>query len=67
MTQSLDFGQRRPIGHESYERSNKYIRKLDLMIKQRKQFHRVTRAEKNPRAYTRKEKYRINYMEIIND
>ena len=43
---------------------NYAIRKLDLMLKQRRQFHRPTRAEKNPRAYSRKEKYHIDYMEI---
>ena len=43
---------------------NYAIRKLDLLLKQRRQFHRPTRAEKLPRAYSRKEKYRINYMEI---
>ena len=46
---------------------NYAIRKLDLILKQRRQFHRPTRAEKNPQAYTRKEKYRANYMETIND
>ena len=59
MTQTLDY--------ESYERPNKFIRRMDLMLKQRKQFHRPTRAEKNQRAYTRKEKYRANYLETIND
>ena len=43
---------------------NYAIRKLDLILKQRRQLHRPTRAEKNPRAYSRKEKYRINYTEI---
>ena len=56
-----------PLDYESYERPNKFIRRMDLMLKQRKQFHRPTRAEKNPQAYTRKEKYRANYMETIDD
>ena len=42
---------------------NYAIRKLDLLLKQRRQFHRPTRAEKNPRAYSRKEKYKNNFME----
>ena len=42
---------------------NYAIRKLDLMLKQRRQVHRPTRAEKNPRAYSRKEKYKTNFME----
>ena len=46
---------------------NYAIRRLDLMLKIRRQFHRPTRAEKNPRAYTRKEKYRANYLERMND
>lgn len=46
---------------------NYAIRKLDLMLKIRRQFHRPTRAEKNPRAYTRKEKHRVNYMEMTNE
>ena len=46
---------------------NYAIRRLDLMLKIRRQFHRPTRAEKNPRAYTRKEKYRVNYLEMTND
>ena len=59
MTQTLDY--------ESYERPNKFIRRMDLMLKRRREFHRPTRAEKNPQAYTRKEKYRANYMETIDD
>ena len=46
---------------------NYAIRRLDLMLKIRRQFHRPTRAEDNPRAYTRKEKYRANYLEMMND
>ena len=59
MTQLLDW--------ESYKRPNKFIRRLDLRLKRRRQFHRPTRAEKNPRTYTRKEKYRANYLEMMND
>ena len=47
--------------YESYERPNKFIRRMDLMLKQRKQFHRPTRAERDPKAYSRKEKHRTLY------
>ena len=56
-----------PLDYESYERTNKFIRRMDLMLKIRREFHRPTRAEKNPRAYTRKEKHRVNYLEMTND
>jgi len=46
---------------------NYAIRKLDLMLKIRRQFHRPTRSEDSPRAYSRKEKHRVNYLERIND
>ena len=46
---------------------NYAIRKMDLMLKTRRQFHRPTRAEVNPRAYSRKEKHRVNYLEMTND
>ena len=46
---------------------NYVIRKSDLMLKIRRQFHRPTRSEDNPRAYSRKEKHRTNYLEITND
>ena len=46
---------------------NYAIRRLDLMLKVRRDFHRPTKAEKNPRAYTRKEKHRTNYLEMTND
>ena len=53
--------------YESYERPNKFIRRMDLMLKQRKQFHRPTRAERDPKAYSRKEKHRTNYLEMTNE
>ena len=53
--------------YESYERPNKFIRRMELMLKRRREFHRPTRAEKNPRAYTRKEKHRANYLEMTNE
>ena len=53
--------------YESYERPNKFIRRLELVLKRRRQFHRPTRVEKNPRAYTRKEKHRTNYLEMTNE
>ena len=56
-----------PLDYESYKRPNKFIRRLNLMLKIRREFHRPTRAEKNPRAYTRKEKHRTNYLEMTND
>ena len=46
---------------------NYAIRRLDLMLKIRRQFHRPTRTEKDSRAYTRKEKHRVNYLEMTND
>ena len=46
---------------------NYAISRLDLMLKIRRECHRPTRAEKNPRAYTRKEKHRVNYLEMMND
>ena len=56
-----------PLNYENYERPNKFIRRLELMLKRRRQFHRPTRAENDPRAYTRKEKHRTNYLEMTND
>lgn len=38
-------------------------RRLELMLKLRRDFHRPTRAEKNPRAYSRKTKHRKSYLE----
>jgi hypothetical protein len=46
---------------------NYAIRRLDLMLKIRRQFHRPTRQEDNPRSYSRKEKHRTNYLEMTND
>ena len=43
---------------------NYIIRREELLKKVRRDFHRPTRSEKNPKAYTRKQKYRIDYMEI---
>ena len=43
---------------------NYLIRRIELMKKVRREFHRPTRAEKNPKAYTRKQKHRTDYMEI---
>ena len=46
---------------------NYTIRHQDLLKKVRRDFHRPTRAERNPKAYTRKEKYRKFYLESEND
>jgi len=46
---------------------NYAIPKMDLMLKIRRQFHRPTRSEDNPRAYSRKEKHRVDYLETTND
>jgi len=46
---------------------NYTIRHQDLLKKVRRDFHRPTRAERNPKAYTRKEKYRKFYSENEND
>ena len=42
---------------------NYLIRRIELMKKVRREFHRPTRAEKDPKAYTRKQKHRTDYME----
>ena len=42
---------------------NYLIRKQELMKKVRRGEHRPTRIEKNPKAYSRRSKHRINYME----
>tara|TARA_R110002051_G_scaffold111406_1_gene184002 strand:+ start:1040 stop:1231 length:192 start_codon:yes stop_codon:yes gene_type:complete len=52
---------------EKMTEKNYAIRKMDLMLKIRRQFHRPTRSEDNPRAYSRKEKHRTNYLEMPND
>ena len=44
---------------------NYLIRQQDLMKKVRRGEHRPTRIEKNPKAYSRKPKHRINYMEKV--
>ena len=46
---------------------NYSIRQQDLLKKVRRAFHRPTRAVRNPKAYTRKEKYRKFYLENEND
>ena len=46
---------------------NYTIRQQDLLKKVRRVVHRPTRAERNPKAYSRKEKYRTFYSEIGND
>ena len=46
---------------------NYTIRQQDLLKKVRRAVHRPTRMEKNPKAYTRKEKYRKFYSETGND
>ncbi len=46
---------------------NYIIRQEDLLKKVRRAVHRPTRMEKNPKAYTRKEKYRKFYLESEND
>ncbi len=42
---------------------NYQIRQEDLLKRLRRSFHRPTRAERNPRLYSRKEKYRKFYVE----
>jgi len=42
---------------------NYFIRQQDLMKKVRRGANRPTRIEKNPKAYSRKPKHRINYVE----
>jgi len=46
---------------------NYIIRQEELLLKTRRAFHRPTRMERNPKAYTRKHKHRINYMEMNNE
>jgi len=41
---------------------NYIIRKDELRKKIRRDFHRPTRAERNPKAYSRKEKHRTFYF-----
>ena len=43
---------------------NYLVRRMELMNKVRRDFHRPTRAEKDPKAYTRKQKHRVDYMEM---
>ena len=46
---------------------NYIIRQEELLMKTRRAVHRPTRMERNPKAYTRKEKYRKFYSENEND
>ena len=46
---------------------NYVIRQQDLIKKVRRGEHRPTRVEKNPKAYSRKPKHRIFYLEKEND
>ena len=46
---------------------NYIIRQEDLLKKVRRDVHRPTRMERNPKAYTRKEKHRTFYLEKKND
>ena len=43
---------------------NYLVRRMELMKKVRRDFHRPTRAEKDPKAYCRKQKHRVGYMEM---
>ena len=40
------------------------VRRLELLLKLRREFHRPTTAERNPRIYSRKLKHRKSYLEI---
>ena len=46
---------------------NYIIRQVELLLKTRRDVHRPTRMERNPKAYIRKQKHRANYMEMINE
>ena len=43
---------------------NYLIRRSELLKKVRRDVHRPTKTEKNPKAYSRKQKHRTNYLEI---
>ena len=43
---------------------NYIIRKDELRKKVRRGFHRPTRAERDPKAYSHKEKHRTFYFEV---
>ena len=45
---------------------NYIIRREQLLKKVRRDFHRPTRSEKNPNAYCRKQKHRVDYLEMNN-
>jgi len=40
------------------------VRRLELLLKLRREFHRPTRAERNPQIYSRKFKHRKSYLEM---
>ena len=46
---------------------NYIIRQVELLLKTRRGIHRPTRMERNPKAHTRKQKHRVNYMEMNNE
>ena len=46
---------------------NYIIRQVELLLKTRRGIHRPTRMERNPKAYSRKQKHRVNYMEMNNE
>ena len=43
---------------------NYLIRRMELMKKVRRDIPRPTRAENDPKAYCRKQKHRVHYMEM---
>jgi len=45
---------------------NYLIRQTELLKRVRRGTHRPTRMEKNPKAYSRKQKHRIDYVEMNN-
>ena len=45
---------------------NYLIRQADLLKRVRRGTHRPTQMVKNPKVYSRKQKHRIDYMEMNN-
>ena len=45
---------------------NYLIRQADLLKRVRRGAHRPTQMVKNPKAYSRKQKHRVDYMEMNN-
>ena len=45
---------------------NYLIRQSELLKRVRRGTHRPTQMEKNPKAYSRKQKHRVDYMEMNN-